>query len=37
MKNENFQSLTSVLTQLTRHQRSILSDRLREVEQVLSH
>lgn len=32
MKNENFQALASELTQLTPHQRSILSDRLREIE-----
>jgi|CXWL01.1.fsa_nt_gi transposase-like protein len=31
MKSENFQALTSELTQLTPHQRSILSDRLREI------
>ena len=32
MKSEDFQALTSELTQLTPHQRSILLDRLREVE-----
>ena len=32
MKSENFQALTSELTQLTPHQRNILSDRLREIE-----
>ena len=32
MKSENFQALASELTQLTPHQRSILSDRLREIE-----
>ena len=32
MKSENFQALTSELTQLTPHQRSILLDRLREIE-----
>ena len=34
MKIENFHVLTSELTQLTPHQRSILSDRLREIEHV---
>lgn len=32
MKSKSFQALTSELTQLTPHQRSILSDRLREIE-----
>ena len=35
MKSENFHALTSELTQLTPHQRSILSDRLREIEHAL--
>ena len=32
MKSENFHALTSELTQLTPCQRSILSDRLQEIE-----
>jgi len=36
MKSENFHALTSELTQLTPHQRSILSDRLREIEHASS-
>ena len=36
MKSEDFQALTSELTQLTPHQRSILSDRLREIEHASS-
>lgn len=32
MKSKSFQALTSELTQLTPHQRSVLSDRLREIE-----
>jgi len=36
MKSENFHALTSELTQLTPNQRSILSDRLREIEHASS-
>ena len=35
MKSENFQALTSELTQLTPHQRSILSDLLQAIEHTL--
>ena len=36
MKSKNFHPLTSELMQLTTHQRSILLDRLREIEHALS-
>lgn len=36
MKSESFHALTSKLTQLTPHHRSILSDRLREIEHASS-